>query len=108
MKLSGDDPEPELLEQHHTEALSRLATLITRAEKKSLESDGHVEWGGYVLIITEGKAELGEASSEPHWQSMAYFRTYYMQKRCSYRVGKSCLPAILIAYCGMITFGECS
>jgi hypothetical protein len=98
MKLSDD--RHELLEQH-TEGPPRLAAVITWERKTNLESEGHVEWRDYVLIITEGRAE---GSSEPHWRSMAYFRAYYMQKRCSYRVGESCLPAILIVYHGMISY----
>src|SRR5258708_39092932 len=74
---------------------------IDASERKKYGTDGHVEMGDYVLLITEGKRELGELSADPHWQLMAYFRAYYAQKRCSYKVGESCLPAILIAYYGM-------
>jgi len=59
-------------------------------------TDGHVELGDN-LLVTEGKLELGEGSIDPHWQLMAYVRACYMQKRCIYRVGQSCLPVILLA-----------
>jgi len=81
---------------------------IDASGRKNYGTDGHVEMGDYVLLITEGKRELGELSADPHWQLMAYFRAYYAQKRCSYKVGESCLPAILVAYYGWSVhpFGE--
>ena len=51
--------------------------------------------------MMEAKSELGEETSNPHWQMMAYVRTYYMQTRCCHRVGQSPLPAVLIAFYGM-------
>ena len=68
--------------------------------KCDYETDGHVELGENILLITEGKLELGEGSTDPHWQLMAYVRAYYTQKRSTYRVGQSRLPVILLAYHG--------
>ena len=83
----------------------RLSTEILKGKQRDRRSDyvtdGHVELGDNLLLATEGRPELGEESTNPHWQLMSHARAYYMQKRCSYRVGQSCLPAILIAYYGM-------
>ncbi len=54
----------------------------------------------------QGKPELGKLSADLHLQLMGYFQVYYVQKRCSYKVGESCLPALLIAYYGMFILGE--
>jgi hypothetical protein len=71
--------------------------------KSDYKTDGHVELGDNLVLAVEAKPELDELPSNPHWQLMAYVRAYYMQKRCSYRVGQSPLPAILIAFYGMFT-----
>ena len=42
--------------------------------KCDYDPDGHVELGDNILLITEGKLELGEGSTDPHWQLMAYVR----------------------------------
>ena len=63
--------------------------------------DGFVELGDNRLLVVEAEPELGEESSNPHWQMMAYIRAYYMQERCYHRVGQSPLPAILIVLYGM-------
>jgi hypothetical protein len=68
--------------------------------KYDFETDGHVELGDNLLLVVEAKSELGEESSNPHWQAMAYVRAHYMQERCYYRVGQSPLPAILITFYG--------
>ena len=83
---------------------ARLTSVITKGgprSKSDYKTDGHVELGDYLLLAVEGKRELGELPSNPHWQLMAYFRAYYMQERCSHHVGRSSLPAILIAIYGM-------
>ena len=91
--------------QPHEEVRPRLSTVIMKGQHRDnrcdYETDGHVELGDNPLLVTEGKPELGESSMDPHWQLMSYVRAYYMQERCSYRIGQSCLPAILIAYYGM-------
>jgi len=69
--------------------------------RRDYETDGHVEIGDYILLITEGKHKLGELSVDLHWWLMAYFQAYYTQKQCSNNVGESCLPAILVAHYGM-------
>jgi hypothetical protein len=83
----------------------RLSTAIIKGEHEDSRHDyvtgGHVELGDNLLLVMESELELGEGFTGPHWQLMAYTRTYYMQKRCSYRVGQSCLPAVLIAYYGI-------
>ena len=97
--LPGIETEP------HERDRPRLSTAILRGEQRDKRSDyatdGHVELGDNLLLAIEGNPELGEESTNPHWQLMSFARAYYMQKRCSYRVGQSCLPAILIAYYGM-------
>jgi len=89
----------------HEEARARLSTAVIKGEpgdkKYDFKTDGHVELGDNLLLVVEAKPELGEESSDPHWQMMAYVRAYYMQERCYYRVGQSPLPAILIAFYGM-------
>ena len=94
---SGDVPS-----QPHGEVRPRLATVIMRGEhidtRYDYETDGHVGLGDNLLLVTEGKLELGEGSMiDPHWQLMTYVRACCMQKRCIYRVGQSCLPVILLA-----------
>jgi len=93
--------------QPHEEVQLRLSTLIVKGEHRDnrydYATDGHVELGDNLLLVTGGKPELGEGSTNPHWRLMSYVRAYYMQKRCSYRDGQSCLPAILIAYYGIFT-----
>ncbi len=86
----------------------RLPTLVTDITKgettkmgRDYETDGHVEIGDYILLITEGKCELGELSADLHWQLMVYFQVYYAQKQCSNNIGESHLPAILIVHYGM-------
>ncbi len=87
------------------EVRARLTTTIIKGERRDkkhdIETDGHVELGDNLLLVVEAKSELGEESSNPHWQAMAYVRAYYMQKRCNYRVGQSPLPAVLIGFYGM-------
>ena len=83
------------------EVRPRLATVITRDTGCDLETDGHVEFGDNLLLVTQCMLELGERSTDPHQQLMTHVAAYYMQKRCSYRVGQSCLPVILIAYYGV-------
>ena len=82
-----------------------LVTDITIGEtakmRRDYGTDGHVEMGDYILLITEGKHKLSKLSVDPHWWLMAYFQVYYAQKWCSDNVGESCLPAILIAHYGM-------
>ena len=99
-KSSGDAS----LKPH--EVRPRLLTAIIKGEhedsRHDYATDGHVELGDNLLLVTESELELGEGSSNPHWQLMAYTRAYYMQKRCSYRVGRSCLPAVLIAHYGTL------
>jgi len=80
--------------------LSDSMAMSARGILEGVLIEGHVEWKDYVLIVTEGKAELGEQFSGPHGRLLASFRAHYMQERCSYRVGESCLPAILITYHG--------
>ena len=100
-KKSSDDAPL----QPHEEVRPRLATVITRGEDRDArcdhETDGHIELGDNLLLVTQCMLELGEGSTDPHRQLMEYVRAYYMQKRCSYRVGQSCLPVILMAYYGV-------
>ena len=90
--------------QPYQEVRPRLATTVINGERRDRIHDyhthGHVELGDNLLLVTQGNLKLGERSTNPHWQLMTCVRAYYMQKRCSYRVGQSCLPVILIAYYG--------
>ena len=108
LKLLPDIKREELshdarLQPHEVRA--RLMTAIMQGEptdkKRDIETDGHVELGDNLLLLVEAKPEIGEESSDPHWQSMAYVRSFYMQPRCRYRVGQSPLPAILITFYGV-------
>jgi hypothetical protein len=104
-------PDIEREESSHDTSLlphevrAKLTTAIIkgplRNKKQDFETDGHVELGNNLLLLVEAKPELGEESSNPHWQAMAYVRAYYMQERCYRRVGQSPLPAILITFYGM-------
>jgi len=103
-------PDIEREESSHDTSLrphevrAKLTTAIIkgprRDKKRDFETGGHVELGNNLLLLVEANPELGEGSSNPHWQAMAYVRAYYMQERC-YRVGQSPLPAILITFYGM-------
>jgi hypothetical protein len=98
---TDDTPLPS-----HEEVRPRLTTAIIKGELKSksdYKTDGHVELRDNLILAVEARLELGELPSDPHWQLMAYVRAYYMQQRCKHRVGKSPLPAILIAFYGMFT-----
>ena len=91
--------------QSHEEVRAKLTTAIIKGESRdkryNFKIDGHVVLGDNLLLVVGVKPELGEESSNPHWQMMAYIRAYYMQERCYYRVGQFPLPAILIALYGM-------
>lgn len=65
------------------------------------ESDGHVVVKDRLAIVTEGKPEITEGSSEPHWQAMGYYRMFYVQDEHADAVGQNCLPALMISYYGM-------
>ena len=60
----------------HEEVRARLTTAIIKGERKDKKCDfkthGHVELGDNLLLVAEAKPELGEESSDPHWQMMAY------------------------------------
>ena len=101
-------PDIEREESSHDTSLrphevrAKLTTTIIKGPRREdFGTDGHVELGDNLLLLVEAKPELGEESSNPHWQAMAYVRAYYMQERCYYRVGQSPLPAILITFYGM-------
>ena len=99
--IETEEPSDDVPLRPH-EVRPRLATVIREhgETRCDYETDGHVELGDNLLLVTQGKLELGEGSTDPHRQLMTCVRAYYMQKRCSYRIGQSCLPVILIAYYG--------
>jgi hypothetical protein len=98
-----DSSHDTSLRPHEVRAKLRTAIIKgpRRNKKQDFETDGHVELGDNLLLLVEAKPEVGEGSSNPHWEAMAYVRAYYMQERCYYRVGQSPLPAILITFYGM-------
>jgi hypothetical protein len=103
--IEREEPLHAVPSRLHEEVRARLTTTILKGEHRDKEpdfqTDGHVELGDNLLLVVGANPELGEESSDPHWQMMAYVRAYYMQERCYYRVGQSPLPAILIASYGM-------
>jgi hypothetical protein len=103
--IEREESSRDMPSRPHEEVRARLTTAILKGEhrdkKRDFQTDGHVELGDNLLLVVEAKPELGEESSDPHWQMMAYVRAYYMQERCSYRVGQSPLPALLISFYGM-------
>jgi hypothetical protein len=79
-----EDSSQDIPLRLHDEVRARLMTSIMKGErrhkKNDFETNGHVKLGDNLLLLVEAKSELCEESSDPHWQAMAYFRAYYMQK----------------------------
>jgi hypothetical protein len=97
-------------QRHFASWLMETYNMPLHTIRDDFSSDAHCEHpedgedgNRFLIMVTEGRLEVGDASADVHVQGLMYYRTFYREFSESHLLGRGCLPEILLIYEGALT-----